>query len=28
MGAVPLSVLEDQMHAWMAREAAKPAKAS
>jgi uncharacterized protein (DUF885 family) len=28
IGAVPLSVLEDQMHAWMAREAAKPAKAS
>ena len=28
MGAVPLSVLEDQMHAWMAAEAAKPAKAS
>ena len=28
MGAVPLSVLEDQMHTWMAAEAAKPAKAS
>ena len=28
MGAVPLSVLEDQMHAWMAAEAAMPAKAS
>ena len=26
MGAVPLNVLEDQMHAWMAGEAAKPAK--
>jgi uncharacterized protein (DUF885 family) len=26
MGAVPLNVLEDQMHAWMAAEAAKPAK--
>jgi uncharacterized protein (DUF885 family) len=26
MGAVPLSVLEDQMHAWMVAEAAKPAK--
>ncbi|WP_028970572.1 DUF885 domain-containing protein [Sphingomonas sp. URHD0057] len=26
MGAVPLSVLEDQMHAWMAAEAAKPPK--
>ena len=25
MGAVPLSVLEQQMRAWMAREAAKPA---
>ncbi|HEX6217854.1 MAG TPA: DUF885 family protein [Sphingomicrobium sp.] len=28
MGAVPLSVLEQQMRAWMAREAAKPAKAN
>lgn len=28
MGAVPLNVLEDQMRAWMAAEAAKPAKAS
>ena len=28
MGAVPLNVLEDQMHAWMAAEAAKPAKAN
>jgi len=26
MGAVPLNVLEDQMHAWMAVQAAKPAK--
>ncbi|MEO6432850.1 MAG: DUF885 family protein [Sphingomicrobium sp.] len=26
MGAVPLDVLEQQMHAWMAAEAAKPAK--
>ena len=26
MGAVPLNVLEDQMHAWMAAEAAKPEK--
>ena len=26
MGAVPLNVLEDQMHAWMASEAAKPPK--
>jgi len=26
MGAVPLNVLEDQMHAWMAAQAAKPAK--
>jgi uncharacterized protein (DUF885 family) len=26
MGAVPLNVLEDQMHVWMAREAAKPLK--
>lgn len=26
MGAVPLNVLEDQMHAWMAAEAAKPVK--
>jgi uncharacterized protein (DUF885 family) len=26
MGAVPLSVLEDQMHAWMAAEVAKSAK--
>ena len=28
MGAVPLNVLEDQMHAWMAVEAAKSAKAN
>ena len=28
MGAVPLTVLEQQMRAWMAAEAAKPAKAS
>ncbi|HET7709080.1 MAG TPA: DUF885 family protein [Sphingomicrobium sp.] len=28
MGAVPLSVLEHQMRAWIAREAAKPAKGS
>ena len=28
MGAVPLTVLEEQMRAWMAAEAAKPAKAS
>ncbi len=28
MGAVPLNVLEDQMHTWMAAEAAKPAKAN
>jgi len=28
MGAVPLTVLEQQMRAWMAAEAAKPAKSS
>ena len=28
MGAVPLTVLEDQMRAWIGGEAAKPAKAS
>ena len=28
MGAVPLNVLEQQMRAWIAREAAKPAKAN
>ena len=28
MGAVPLTVLEQQMRAWIAAEAAKPAKAN
>jgi len=28
LGSVPLTVLEDQIHAWVAREAAKPATSS
>ena len=28
LGSVPLNVLEDRIHAWIAREAAKPAKTS
>jgi uncharacterized protein (DUF885 family) len=28
LGSVPLSVLEDRIHAWIRTEAAKPAKAS